>query len=82
MLTFDPAETSGGVSAIKTISAPLPRGSFCPTGGLTRKIQILPVLTQCHLRWRQLGRTFKPVVQADDWDAIKAHAGAARQLWV
>jgi 2-dehydro-3-deoxyphosphogluconate aldolase/(4S)-4-hydroxy-2-oxoglutarate aldolase len=33
-LKFFPAEASGGASALKAISAPLPQVSFCPTGGV------------------------------------------------
>jgi 2-dehydro-3-deoxyphosphogluconate aldolase/(4S)-4-hydroxy-2-oxoglutarate aldolase len=33
---FFPAEASGGVSALKSISGPIPQVSFCPTGGITR----------------------------------------------
>ncbi len=35
MLKFFPAETSGGAPALKAIGAPLPRISFCPTGGVS-----------------------------------------------
>ena len=34
MLKFFPAETNGGVSALKSIGAPMPQVSFCPTGGV------------------------------------------------
>lgn len=33
-LKFFPAEASGGVKAIKSISGPFPNISFCPTGGI------------------------------------------------
>lgn len=32
---FFPAETSGGVAALKALSAPLQAARFCPTGGIT-----------------------------------------------
>jgi len=32
---FFPAEASGGVSALKSIGAPIPQVRFCPTGGVT-----------------------------------------------
>lgn len=35
MLKFFPAEASGGVAALKAISAPLPQITFCPTGGIS-----------------------------------------------
>lgn len=34
---FFPAETSGGVPALKAIGAPIPQVSFCPTGGVSLK---------------------------------------------
>jgi 2-dehydro-3-deoxyphosphogluconate aldolase/(4S)-4-hydroxy-2-oxoglutarate aldolase len=37
MLKFFPAETSGGVAAIKALGAPIPQVSFCPTGGVSLK---------------------------------------------
>lgn len=35
MLKFFPAEAAGGVKALKSLAAPLPHISFCPTGGVT-----------------------------------------------
>ena len=35
MLKFFPAEASGGAPALKAIGAPLPRITFCPTGGIS-----------------------------------------------
>ncbi len=37
MLKFFPAETNGGVPALKSFSGPLPDVSFCPTGGVNRQ---------------------------------------------
>ena len=37
MLKFFPAEASGGANAIKSIGAPIPQVSFCPTGGVSMK---------------------------------------------
>lgn len=34
---FFPAEASGGISAIKSISGPFPQVTFCPTGGIGPK---------------------------------------------
>ncbi len=31
---FFPAEASGGIAALKSLSAPLPQARFCPTGGI------------------------------------------------
>jgi 2-dehydro-3-deoxyphosphogluconate aldolase/(4S)-4-hydroxy-2-oxoglutarate aldolase len=33
-MKFFPAETSGGVAALKALSGPLPHLTFCPTGGI------------------------------------------------
>lgn len=35
MLKFFPAEAVGGAPALKSLAGPLPRTSFCPTGGVT-----------------------------------------------
>ena len=35
MLKFFPAESAGGVAALKSLAGPLPRIGFCPTGGIT-----------------------------------------------
>lgn len=35
MLKFFPAEAVGGAPALKSLAGPLPRVSFCPTGGVT-----------------------------------------------
>jgi 2-dehydro-3-deoxyphosphogluconate aldolase/(4S)-4-hydroxy-2-oxoglutarate aldolase len=34
MMKFFPAETSGGIAALKALGAPFPQVSFCPTGGI------------------------------------------------
>ncbi|TRW97780.1 bifunctional 4-hydroxy-2-oxoglutarate aldolase/2-dehydro-3-deoxy-phosphogluconate aldolase [Paracoccus sp. M683] len=35
MLKFFPAEAIGGAPALKSLAGPLPRASFCPTGGVS-----------------------------------------------
>ncbi|MGV6847802.1 MAG: bifunctional 4-hydroxy-2-oxoglutarate aldolase/2-dehydro-3-deoxy-phosphogluconate aldolase [Marinibacterium sp.] len=35
MLKFFPAEASGGAPVLKSLAAPLPQISFCPTGGIS-----------------------------------------------
>ncbi|MGH1543556.1 MAG: bifunctional 4-hydroxy-2-oxoglutarate aldolase/2-dehydro-3-deoxy-phosphogluconate aldolase [Arenicella sp.] len=37
MLKFFPAETNGGIAALKSLGGPLPQMSFCPTGGVNTK---------------------------------------------
>ncbi|HWD70344.1 MAG TPA: bifunctional 4-hydroxy-2-oxoglutarate aldolase/2-dehydro-3-deoxy-phosphogluconate aldolase [Solirubrobacteraceae bacterium] len=34
MMKFFPAESSGGIAALKALGAPFPQVSFCPTGGI------------------------------------------------
>jgi 2-dehydro-3-deoxyphosphogluconate aldolase/(4S)-4-hydroxy-2-oxoglutarate aldolase len=34
MMKFFPAETSGGIAALRALGAPFPQVSFCPTGGI------------------------------------------------
>lgn len=34
MMKFFPAETSGGIAALKALGAPFPQVRFCPTGGI------------------------------------------------
>ncbi len=34
MMKFFPAETSGGIAALKALGAPFPEVRFCPTGGI------------------------------------------------
>jgi 2-dehydro-3-deoxyphosphogluconate aldolase/(4S)-4-hydroxy-2-oxoglutarate aldolase len=35
---FFPAESSGGIAALKAFAGPFPDIRFCPTGGITAKI--------------------------------------------
>jgi len=37
VLKFFPAESAGGAAAIKALGGPLPKVSFCPTGGVSLK---------------------------------------------
>jgi 2-dehydro-3-deoxyphosphogluconate aldolase/(4S)-4-hydroxy-2-oxoglutarate aldolase len=37
ILKFFPAEAAGGIDMLKSINAPLPHISFCPTGGISLK---------------------------------------------
>jgi 2-dehydro-3-deoxyphosphogluconate aldolase/(4S)-4-hydroxy-2-oxoglutarate aldolase len=37
VLKFFPAEASGGVAWLKSVAAPLPDLTFCPTGGIDSK---------------------------------------------
>ena len=77
---FFPAETSGGVGALKALQAPLPQCRFCPTGGIT---------AASAPAWLALanvpcvgGAWVAPAdaIAAKDWPAITALAQAAAAL--
>lgn len=77
---FFPAEAAGGVPALKGIGSPLPQIKFCPTGGVNLKnaIEYLSLSnTLC------VGGSWvapKAMVEAGDWDGIKALAVEAAAL--
>jgi len=77
---FFPAEASGGAPALKSIGAPLPQISFCPTGGisLANADQYLSLPnTLC------VGGSWvapKDLVEAADWEGITSLARAASKL--
>ncbi|AHD08410.1 bifunctional 4-hydroxy-2-oxoglutarate aldolase/2-dehydro-3-deoxy-phosphogluconate aldolase [Phaeobacter gallaeciensis] len=80
MLKFFPAEASGGAPALKSIGAPLPQISFCPTGGVS------PDNANSYLSLSNVvcagGSWVAPakLVEAGDWDGIRDLARAASQL--
>ncbi len=80
MLKFFPAEASGGAPALKSIGAPLPQISFCPTGGVS------PANAKTYLSLPNVicagGSWVAPadLVTAGDWDSITELAKAARAL--
>lgn len=77
---FFPAEASGGAPALKSIGAPLPQVSFCPTGGVS--LANAPAYlglsnTLC------VGGSWvapKAMMQAGDWAGIEALAREAAAL--
>lgn len=77
---FFPAEASGGAPALKSIGAPLPQVSFCPTGGvsLANAPDYLGLSnTLC------VGGSWvapKAMMQAGDWAGIEALAREAAAL--
>jgi len=77
---FFPAEANGGAPALKAIGSPLPQISFCPTGGVSLKNAndyLSLSNTLC------VGGSWvapKDLVNAHDWDAIKALAVQAAAL--
>ncbi|MCC5992303.1 MAG: bifunctional 4-hydroxy-2-oxoglutarate aldolase/2-dehydro-3-deoxy-phosphogluconate aldolase [Rhodobacteraceae bacterium] len=77
---FFPAEAIGGAAALKSIGAPLPQVTFCPTGGIT------PALAREYLALPNVvcvgGSWVAPadLVAAGDWAAITALARDAAGL--
>jgi len=79
-LKFFPAETSGGVAALKQLAAPLPLIHFCPTGGLTQ--ENAPAYLACPNVFAVGGSWPAPsdAVKAGAWDRVEAAARAAAAL--
>ena len=80
VVKFFPAETSGGVAAIKALAAPYTDISFMPTGGVNEK-NLLDYLSFnkiicCGGSWMVPG----DAVKAKDWDRIRALTSSAVQL--
>ena len=77
---FFPAEANGGAPALKSIGAPIPQVSFCPTGGVSLKNAndyLSLSNTLC------VGGSWvapKDKVQAGDWAGITALAAQASKL--
>ncbi|MBK5933833.1 2-dehydro-3-deoxyphosphogluconate aldolase/(4S)-4-hydroxy-2-oxoglutarate aldolase [Rhodovulum imhoffii] len=80
MLKFFPAESSGGVTALKALSGPLPQIAFCPTGGID------PANAESYLSLDNVSCvggswiTAGTLMATQDWDGIEARARAAAQL--
>ena len=80
MLKFFPAEASGGAPALKALASPLPRITFCPTGGVS------PSNAETYLSLPNVicvgGSWVAPSDAATKghWSAIKALARAACAL--
>ena len=80
MLKFFPAEASGGAPALKSIGAPLPQISFCPTGGVS------PENAQSYLSLPNVvcaGGSWvvpKAAMQAGEWGEIERLAKDASRL--
>ncbi len=77
---FFPAESNGGAPALKSFASPLPQISYCPTGGITRDN------AQTYLDLPNTlcvgGSWVAPaaMVNAQDWDGIRALATDATTL--
>lgn len=77
---FFPAEQLGGAAALKSLGAPLPGATFCPTGGIT------PESAPAYLRLANVacvgGSWIAPadLIRAHRWAEIEALAAAAARL--
>ncbi len=80
MQKFFPAEAAGGANAVKSIGAPLPQISFCPTGGINPKnagdYLKLSNVACCGGSWVAPN----DLIEAGDWAGIEALAREASQL--
>lgn len=80
MLKFFPAEPSGGVPALKSLSAPLPNIRFCPTGGVSAENAAdylrLPNVVCVGGSWVAP----RDLIEGEDWDSITALALKASKL--
>jgi len=77
LMKFFPAETSGGVAALKALGAPFPQVRFCPTGGIdlqrAASYLALPNVVCIGGSWMVPG----DLIAAGDWDPIQALASEA-----
>ena len=77
---FCPAETRGGVPAIKALEGPFPDLAFCPTGGITAQTApqflALPNVKVCGGSWL----TPQELVDNKDWARITQLAAEATAL--
>lgn len=80
MLKFFPAEAVGGAPALKSLAGPLPRISFCPTGGVTpqnaRSYLSLPNVVCVGGSWIVTDAD----MAAGDWQVVEARAREAAAL--
>lgn len=80
MLKFFPAAAAGGSAILKSLSGPLPRISFCPTGGISAAnaadYLALSNVACVGGSWIATDQD----LQDADWAAIRARAHAASQL--
>ena len=80
MLKFFPAEASGGASALGAFAGPIPKATFCPTGGVSLKnvhdYLALPNTVCVGGSW-----VAPPaLVEAEDWIAVQTLAEDAAAL--
>ncbi|WP_424974492.1 bifunctional 4-hydroxy-2-oxoglutarate aldolase/2-dehydro-3-deoxy-phosphogluconate aldolase [Dinoroseobacter sp. S124A] len=77
---FFPAEANGGAPALKSIGAPLPQVSFCPTGGVS--LANAPTYLGLSNTLCVGGSWVAPaaLMEAGDWDGITKLAAEAAEL--
>jgi 2-dehydro-3-deoxyphosphogluconate aldolase/(4S)-4-hydroxy-2-oxoglutarate aldolase len=79
-LKFFPAEAAGGTAMLKSIGAPIPNITFCPTGGITL------ATAPDYLALKNVicvGGTWmldKQLIESKDWQAIEALARQASEV--
>jgi 2-dehydro-3-deoxyphosphogluconate aldolase / (4S)-4-hydroxy-2-oxoglutarate aldolase len=80
VLKFFPAEPAGGVSYLKSLSAPLPHFTFCPTGGIdavkAKAYLALPNVACVGGSWV----TPADALKAGDWARVTALSAEAAKL--
>jgi len=79
-MKFFPAEAAGGIPMLKSIGAPIPQITFCPTGGVNQKnvkdYYNLPNVACVGGSWMCASN----LVDAEDWDEITRLSAEAIQL--
>ncbi|MCF3962509.1 bifunctional 4-hydroxy-2-oxoglutarate aldolase/2-dehydro-3-deoxy-phosphogluconate aldolase [Streptomyces fuscigenes] len=79
-MKFFPAQAAGGIPYLKSLSGPLPRARFCPTGGVTAESApdylALPNVSCVGGTWM----VPQDAVEAGDWDRVEALAREASTL--
>jgi len=74
---FFPAESNGGVKALKSIGDPMPDITFMPTGGINGSSAIDYLSCANVIAVGGSWMVNKQAVDARDWDAVSAHTQAA-----
>ena len=79
-MKFFPAEAAGGIPMLKSIGAPIPQITFCPTGGVNQKnvkdYYSLPNVACVGGSWMCAAN----LVDAEDWDEITRLSAEAIKL--
>ena len=77
---FFPAEVSGGISALKAISAPIPQVKFCPTGGISSKNAKDYLSLENTICVGGSWMAPRELMKAKDWSTIELLASEAANL--